>query len=662
MSNNNNNINNSSDIINDNEISTSTQTNESNDDHNSESTTTTTELVNSTENNENTDTQIDEPQQQQVEEETQSTTDEQSNEQSNTTTVISEQEQESNSNVVPDDDSQQPQQNHHVNLEEGDTSSSSSPSTEISTIQQQPQPNGIIHSPSSSEYSNMNHTTNNNNNPNRNPILTQTSTTTTTTTTTTIFNNRSSPSSSSLTSPSTTSNTTSPRQIPSQQPINNNINNNNTTSPRNDINTSRNRNNNNAPPQPRQQQQQQQQQQQRPTYNRTPTNLTNDKLPLPNVPMMQNQDTLFDVILQWGSLACSKLLFFPIEFPIHALTTFIQSNPSPLPQPIKNNGINHIVLSNTLNTNTQLFQTAASSFTNHISGVGNNNKVTHFLSSTSMIRLLKQKGYHIYDGGLVYLAHNMITILINFTQRSFNSIQNNPNNAGRLHKNVRIAIDLLMSLVKYGLTLPLDVLMTRLIVHRFYRSDNSNLQYSGDCTLSGICKNEGVFRGLYAGWEVIILKSIMEYVYNKLDNHLKFSSKRGTSFSKSEKSPAQIFLLGIKILLDYMLTVIKVRLNIRNIGIVKTVKNIISREGMRGLFAGLNTHFMLFPLWMIGILFANIIFIKVKHLLERSDISSTSTNTSPTLSSTYDDDIADSGLGVAMNVEISQQENNDEKF
>ncbi|KYQ93925.1 mitochondrial substrate carrier family protein [Tieghemostelium lacteum] len=311
-------------------------------------------------------------------------------------------------------------------------------------------------------------------------------------------------------------------------------------------------------------------------------------------------DTIFDIVLQWGSLAISKLCFYPIEFPIHALTTFIQSNHSP-PQP-------HALIQYTLNT-----------LNNQVSG----STTQHQFLASSLFSLLKQKGYHIYDGGLVYLLHNMITILINFIQRSFNNLNNNQQ-PHQPAKPLASFIDFLISLLKYTLTLPLDVLMTRLIVHRFYKND-STLE---NITFISLMKNEGIISGLYAGWEVVVLKSILESIYKRLDNHL-MRSKRG-KFSSSDKSPAQIILLGIKLLLDYMLSVIKVRLNIRNIGFLKTVKNIIRREGLRGLLAGLNVYFMLFPLWMISVLVANYIYLSLKGLIERTDISG---NTSPPLSS-----------------------------
>ncbi|GAM18333.1 hypothetical protein SAMD00019534_015080 [Acytostelium subglobosum LB1] len=315
-----------------------------------------------------------------------------------------------------------------------------------------------------------------------------------------------------------------------------------------------------------------------------------------DIAINETQDTVFDVILQWISLACSKLLFHPIEFPVHALTTFIQANPTPQPQPI---GIPFPMPQ-------QMNQQPQSSLA---------------FTSESLWRLFKQKGTHIYDGGLVYLAHNMVVIIANFTQRFVNASFNTPTgNASvtSIERRQRIGklVDLLISGVKNAFTLPLDVLMTRLIVHRFYKAAD-NLHYINDCTLGGICKNEGIISGLYAGWEVVVMKALLEWIYKKCDNHLVTSSKRGP-FSPNEKSPAQIILLCLRVLLDYILTVVKVRLNIRNIGFIKTVVTIYRREGIKGFFSGLNTYLALFPLWMIGILFANVIFVKLKQMLERN--------------------------------------------
>ncbi|KAM9992337.1 hypothetical protein ACTFIY_009767 [Dictyostelium cf. discoideum] len=396
----------------------------------------------------------------------------------------------------------------------------------------------------------------------------------------------------------------------------------------------------------------------------------------------QEHETMFDFILQWGSLACSKLLFFPIEFPIHALTTFIQSQPTPQ-QPLSPNSLIQNFGVGVSPSNIQLPSTSLllppppplpppqpiHSFTYNIA-------TSSFVEnlptpvSTSLINLLRHKGIHIYDGGMVYIVHNMITILINFIQRSFNNFQTNLKNnhkhgKSRLSKNSIQLISGSLSLLKYALTLPLDVIMTRLIVHKFYRSNNTRNNLN-DCTFSGVCKNEGI-RALYTGWEVIVLKSLLEQVYTKLDNILKNKNKKNqypqnqqyqqyqnnnNQQQESEKSPLQITLMGVKILLDYILTVVKVRLNIRNIGLFKTIKNIISRQGIRGLFSGLNTYFLLFPLWMISILVANIIFLKVKGTLDKSIIpippnSSQSPKSSNISSSpsTYDgEDTADSGL------------------
>ncbi|EGC33137.1 hypothetical protein DICPUDRAFT_154838 [Dictyostelium purpureum] len=217
-----------------------------------------------------------------------------------------------------------------------------------------------------------------------------------------------------------------------------------------------------------------------------------------------------------------------------------------------------------------------------------------------------------------------------------------------------------LSLLKYGLTLPLDVIMTRLIVHRFYRRDSQH--YINECTFTGVCRNEGI-RGLYSGWETIVLKSLLDLIYSKLDDQLKSKRKQNvfnqSQQQQSEKSPSQIILMGVKILLDYILTVIKVRMNIRNVGLFKTLRNIVSREGLKGLFSGLNIYFLLFPLWMISILVSNIIFRKVKNTLNRSEIPNPSSTSSPKSSSDsvtyYDKDVADSGLGVAMVSDISTQ-------
>ncbi|KAK5583451.1 hypothetical protein RB653_005046 [Dictyostelium firmibasis] len=380
-----------------------------------------------------------------------------------------------------------------------------------------------------------------------------------------------------------------------------------------------------------------------------------------NLKKQQEHETMFDFILQWGSLACSKLLFFPIEFPIHALTTFIQSQPTPQ-QPLSPSSLQNSVspyiqlpLSSTLSLppiHSFTYNITTSSFVENLPTP----------VSTSLINLLRQKGVHIYDGGMVYIVHNMITILINFIQRSFNNFQtnlkhNHKHGKSRLSKNTIQLVSGSLSLLKYALTLPLDVIMTRLIVHKFYRSNNTRNNLN-DCTFSGVCKNEGI-RALYTGWEVVVLKSLLEIVYSKLDNILKSKNNQyphnqqyQNSQQQSEKSPLQIALLGAKILLDYILTVVKVRLNIRNIGLFKTIKNIISRKGIKGLFSGLNTYFLLFPLWMISILVANIIFLKVKGALDKSIIpippnpsqspKSSNISSSP---STYDgDDSADSGL------------------
>ncbi|KAN0029446.1 hypothetical protein ACTA71_007573 [Dictyostelium dimigraforme] len=382
----------------------------------------------------------------------------------------------------------------------------------------------------------------------------------------------------------------------------------------------------------------------------------------------QEHETMFDFVLQWGSLACSKLLFFPIEFPIHALTTFIQSQPTPQ-QPLSTPNS----LQNLVSPNIQLPLSSSSSLP-PIHSFTYNITTSSFVEnlptpvSTSLINLLRHKGIHIYDGGMVYIVHNMITILINFIQRSFNNFQtnlkhNHKHGKSGLSKNTIQLVSGSLSLLKYALTLPLDVIMTRLIVHKFYRSNNTRNNLN-DCTFSGVCKNEGI-RALYTGWEVIVLKSLLESLYSKLDTILKNKNKKSqysqnqqyqqyqnSQQQESEKSPLQITLLGIKILLDYILTVVKVRLNIRNIGLFKTIKNIISRQGIRGLFSGLNTYFLLFPLWMISILVANIIFLKVKGTLDKSIIpippNSSQSQKSSNISSspsTYDgEDTADSGL------------------
>ncbi|EGG13901.1 mitochondrial substrate carrier family protein [Cavenderia fasciculata] len=378
-----------------------------------------------------------------------------------------------------------------------------------------------------------------------------------------------------------------------------------------------------------------------------------------------NQDTAFDVVLQWCSLACSKLIFHPIEFPIHALTTFIQSTPTP--QPIKSSASKFYLFkkalspssSPTITTTASLSSTSlsTSSSLSTINTLANNlgvssldNLTPQQFTSESLWKLFKQKGYHIYDGGLVYLAHNMIVIIFNFAQRYVSTVYNShtiitstrpttTNHHDRddngqddedsyvddddkivvvltkdqfeRRKKIGKMLDILLSLLKNGLTLPLDVLMTRLIVHRFYKSNSTS-----DCTLKGIFKNEGLVNGLYAGWEVVALKSLLETIFKFIDNRLVHSNRRGP-FTPTEKSPAQILLLCIKISLDYILNVLKVRLNIRNTGFFKTLKTIYKLEGIRGLFSGLNTYFILFPLWMIGILLANVIFVKLKQKMVR---------------------------------------------
>ncbi|EFA76605.1 mitochondrial substrate carrier family protein [Heterostelium album PN500] len=173
----------------------------------------------------------------------------------------------------------------------------------------------------------------------------------------------------------------------------------------------------------------------------------------------------------------------------------------------------------------------------------------------------------------IAINENQDTMFDRFVNSAYNTPPLGNASFSAIQKRQRVGafVDVLLSLAKNAMTLPLDVLMTRLIVHRFYKSDN--LHYINDCTLSGICKNEGIIKGLYAL----------------------------TNFRITFESP-----------------VIKVRLNIRNIGFFKTLSTIYRREGIRGLFSGLNTYFVLFPLWMIGILFANVIFIKLKQMLERN--------------------------------------------
>jgi len=102
-----------------------------------------------------------------------------------------------------------------------------------------------------------------------------------------------------------------------------------------------------------------------------------------------------------------------------------------------------------------------------------------------------------------------------------------------------------------------------------------------------------------------MIKAILDYLLQLCDNH----------YSKLEGSLVQFLPLVSRILLDYSFMVMKVRANIRYVGLLRTLRKVIQGQGIYGFFAGWRLYIVLFPFWVMNMFLANVLFLLLKKLL-----------------------------------------------
>lgn len=149
---------------------------------------------------------------------------------------------------------------------------------------------------------------------------------------------------------------------------------------------------------------------------------------------------------------------------------------------------------------------------------------------------------------------------------------------------------------------PLDVIRTRLALQEF--GQPNQVQSTMSSEYSKIVSKEG-YMALYSGWQVMFLQFILDYLIQKWD----------TKSQRQRGSIVQLFPMVIKFVTDYAFTVIKIRANMKNDGIFSIMKSVVSQRGLRGFMAGWKIHLLLFPLVMINMILANILFLQFKKLL-----------------------------------------------
>jgi len=163
---------------------------------------------------------------------------------------------------------------------------------------------------------------------------------------------------------------------------------------------------------------------------------------------------------------------------------------------------------------------------------------------------------------------------------------------------------------------PLDVLKTRLILDElgpsslrgpkpprspFFSSSTKIIP-----TYKNIVTGPGGRSTLYSGWQVVVLKASLDYLLQLWDSR----------FSKLQGSLVQFLPLVSRIFLDYSFMVMKVRANIRNVGIFRLLKKVIKgEEGIYGFLSGWRIYLVLLPFWILNMLLANVMFLLLKKLL-----------------------------------------------
>eukprot|EP01113_Clastostelium_recurvatum_P045999 TRINITY_DN7994_c0_g1_i1.p1 TRINITY_DN7994_c0_g1~~TRINITY_DN7994_c0_g1_i1.p1 ORF type:complete len:406 (-),score=68.64 TRINITY_DN7994_c0_g1_i1:12-1229(-) len=136
-----------------------------------------------------------------------------------------------------------------------------------------------------------------------------------------------------------------------------------------------------------------------------------------------------------------------------------------------------------------------------------------------------------------------------------------------------------------------------------------------------IIAEEGV-AGLYSGWSVGLVRAVVNWGFMYLSNYYeqmeweqvrendmrrRMAEETGTPHEpvaySSKNRNIKTGLVVTRMVLDYILSVIKIRCNIRDTGLMSYLRSIIKNDGPKGLITGWQVHMYLFLLWL-GVIMA----------------------------------------------------------